>query len=218
MMNTAAKKYTSFGQPYKEQETQELRLRTFRNDPWFYAHYPNSWDLIILEIKKEKRTIKKPVFLPRLRKISEIPGVNGSRTGYNRVDSSLMKARMVEEGWTILEPKQFDYLRLFPCINGTYYTHRFVEVEDLAGDIIEEFNHHEFNAWRVMLMAEGYIRPPHPHIIKKLIIRASKGIDRISRFQHIPEQAIKLKQLQQKYKDMNAALKTLQDKGRAAYE
>ena len=216
MMTT--RELTSLGQPWQEKKTQESRLRCPGNARWFFAHYPKDWELVYFETKTGKSTKKIARFLPLLRTVKELAGVNGCRGSGGYVDSSLMRANMQESGWTILQPRDHDYLRIYPALTGSYHSSRFVELEELAGDLIETFDHEQFNLWRLSLMREGYISPPHPHILKKIILDQSRNMNRKARFQHIPEEATKLKDMAQKKRDMESAIADLKKSGAQSYE
>jgi len=67
-------------------------------------------------------------------------------------------------------------------------------------------------------MQKGVLPLPHQTFLKRITQLVSKRISRISRDQHIPEIAAKLKALQDLQTDMNAATANVKKEGVKHYE
>ena len=214
--------YTDLSQPWQQKTQVERRLPRRGNNSFFYAHFPSNWELYFFEVEVKKgkgtSTQMKPMLLPDLHSISESPGCNGVRDiGNGKGDSTYMKARMMSQQWTILEPFKHDYLRIYPCIGGKYHTDRFQTLELLGKEVIETQNKEEFANWRRELVLNEHIKPPHPHIIKKKIMELQRSIEKKIRSQHIPEMKKRLDELENTKGILNELLKNAK-KGKDYYE
>jgi len=217
--------YSDIAQPWTTKTTVERRLPKRGNSPFFFAHFPSNWELHFFEttVKKkskkgEEEKIIKPLLIPDLHAIFETPGCNSVRDiGKGKGDSTYLKARMTSQQWTILEPRQHDYLRVYPCLNGKYHTDKFQTLELLGNEVIETQDKEAYANWRRQLVFDGHIKPPHQHIIKKKILEMQRHMERKIRSQHIPEIKKKIVILENNLGIMNQILKD-SEKGKDNYE
>jgi hypothetical protein len=216
--------FSTLAQPWQQQKAAAQTLPTKRNHSYFFAHNPRNWEFIYFEETqktegKRAKKIKKGYWLPLLSTIQEHPGVNGVRDGGNgRIDSSITRTKMKDKGWTILSPSDFDYMRIYPALNGKYHSNKFEKLESLAGTLIKEFDHDSFNQWRLELLKSGSIPAPHHSILKRIRLDAAEQINRQMRYQHIPEIKQQIENLQNIISDMDKAIQEIQEKGLEAYE
>jgi len=213
--------YTEYAQPWATEQKRTVRLPTRPNNRFFYKQHPRNWELWHFEIEgtgaKKTRGLK-PIWLPMLQSHHETAGVNGTRGLKGNIDSSVSRTRLSDDGWHILRPEQHDYLRKYPCRNGHYWSDKFTTLENLGGELVTTFDFDAFAAWRLELMKNGVLPLPHQTFLKRSINLVSRRINRISRDQHIPEIAAKLKALQDLQQDMNTALLDVKKKGVKHYE
>jgi len=213
--------YTQHAQPWMTEQNAGIRLPTRPNSRYFYKHHPKNWELWHFEIEPKtakKGAVLKPVWLPKLSGHNETGGVNGTRTTGGRIDSSLSRTKLMDDGWQILRPSDHDYLRRYPCRGGFYYACKFTKLENLGGDLVQSFDYDAWAEWRADLMLNGHLKLPHETFLKRQINLLSRRINRITRDQHIPEIAAKLKALQAEYDDMKSAALDVKKKGVKHYE
>lgn len=214
-------KYDNFSQPWEEKQTAELRIPKKKNPRFFYAHHPENWELVMFEKTeisgdKRKKTAV-PLLLPVLSSVQEEPGVNGSRAVGGRLDSSIMRTSLTDKDWVILDPKRFDYLRVYPAHKGNYHTSRWVKLEKVGRRMIHHFDQLGFDDWRRSLVADGHLSAPHPKIAELRLISMNRAMSRLERDQHIPEVATRLKSKQEEFKQTKKAIALAAKHGRNAY-
>lgn len=214
--------YSDLAQPWQTSKAASVVLPTKKNNSYFFAHNPRNWEYIYIDIVKQagKGTKKTKVgyWLPLLSSIQEQPGVNGIHDVGGRMDSSLTRTRMKDKGWILLPPSEFDYLRIYPALNGKYHSNRFEKLESLAGTLIKEFDHEGFNSWRLELIKNGSIPIPHHTILKRIRLDAAEQINRQMKHQHIPEIKQQIENLQNILNDMDKSISDIQTKGIKAYD
>tara|TARA_R100000388_G_scaffold93327_1_gene77772 strand:+ start:514 stop:1170 length:657 start_codon:yes stop_codon:yes gene_type:complete len=213
--------YDSFAQPWEEKTTQTTRIPRKANPRFFFAHNPESWETVIFEkyqiTDDKKKKVSIPLLLPVLASCQEEPGVNCTRIINGRIDSSMMRTNMQDQGWTILDPKRHDYLRVYPAHKGNYHTSRWIRLEKVGRRMIEHFDQKGFDEWRLSLIADGHIAPPHPKIAELRLISMNRAMSRLERDQHIPEVEMRLKKKQKEYNDTRKAISRVERHGRDAY-
>ena len=194
--------YTNFSQPWEEKTQTQTRIPKQANSRFIYAHNPENWELKVFDTyttntegKKKKEKI--PLLLPILSSIPETPGVNGTRAIGGRIDSSIMRTNLQDKGWTLLDPVKHDYMRVYPAHKGNYYTSKWVRLEKVGRRVIEHFDQDGYDQWRLFLMREGVLNPPHPQIASLQLIGMNRAMSRLERDQHIPEVANRLKSKQE---------------------
>ena len=213
--------YDNFAQPWEEKTTQGTRIPKKKNPRFFFAHNPESWETVIFEkyqiIDDKKKKVSIPLLLPVLSTCQEEAGVNLCRIVNGRLDSSMMRTNMQDQGWTILDPRRLDYLRVYPAHKGNYHTSKWMRLEKVGRRMIEHFDQKGFDEWRMSLVADGHIQPPHPKIAELRLISMNRAMSRLERDQHIPEVEIRLKKKQQDYRDTKKAISRVDKLGRDAY-
>lgn len=214
--------YEDIAQPWQTTAKQQVTLPTRSNNRFFYKHHPKNWELHYFETQettgKTTKTVRKPVWLPELHVHHETPGVNGTRGFSNNPDSGLTRTRLVDKGWTIINPAQHDYLRKYPARRGSYWADKFTTLENIGGELVKSYRHDLFADWRLELMQKGVLQLPHKTFIQRQMMDVQRRIERHTRNQHIPEIAAKLNGLQDLHKDMKLALQDLEKNKGAHYE
>ena len=185
------------------------------NSKFFFKHHPRNWALEKVQVPGKKKGEVEMVWkwLPIIETETEKPGVNGIRLNGKFVDATGRHATLARRGYTIFLPNQIDYLRVYPCRGGRYYAHKFMILEDVAGEFVETLDRNAWNEWRMDLVRNGDIKLPHPQLLKRLLLRRSRHIDRYIRQQHIPELAAKMETIRSEVQAMQTGINELQDKG-----
>ena len=214
--------YEDIAQPWQTTAKQQVTLPTRSNNRFFYKHHPKTWELHYFETEettgKTTETVRKPVWLPELHVHHETPGVNGTRGFSNNPDSGLTRTRLVDKGWTIINPAQHDYLRKYPARRGSYWADKFTTLENIGGELVKSYRHDLFADWRLELMQKGVLQLPHKTFIQRQMMDVQRRIERHTRNQHIPEIAAKLNGLQDLHKDMKVAVQGLEKNRGGHYE
>lgn len=215
--------YSKFAQPWEQKADVQTRIPKKANSRFFFAHNPENWELKMIEGysmaedgKRKKNKI--PMLLPILSSIHEVAGVNGTRAVGSRIDSSIMRTNLLDQGWTILDPVQHDYLRVYPAHKGNYHTSKWIRLEKIGRRVIEHFDADSFDEWRISLMKSGSLPAPHPQIASLRLISMNRAMSRLERDQHIPEIANRLKTKQLDLKHTKAAISRIERLGKLAYE
>ncbi len=208
------KQYQHIAQPWSQRPNAEI-LPVYRNETWFYAHHPLSWELIIFDNPNKKSKTKRiPLLLPLLQKISHIAGVNGVRDGG---DLTIMNGQLSRDGWVILHPNKHDYMQVYNAIGGKYYAPKFMDIQKLANRVIKRFDQDKYNAWRKSLIVDGHVELPHDHVLQLMDIEYQEKINATSKDQHLPHMAKRKKDCEQKHKDLLIAIETIKQHGIGNY-
>ncbi len=214
--------YSNFSQPWEETTTTTTRIPVRANARFFFAHNPENWELKIyrtqVEEGKKKKSVEIPMLLPVLSSIPETPGVNGTRAVGSRIDSSHMRTILRDQGWSIIDASEHDYLRVYPAHKGNYYTSKWIRLEKIGKRMIEHFDQDGYDEWRRNLMISGVINTPHPQIAQLRLISMNRAMSRLEREQHIPEINSRLKIKQEEHKNTKLAIARVEKLGRLSYE
>jgi hypothetical protein len=212
--------YSSIAQPWAQPSGQAPRLPVRSNFPIFLKHHGKSWRFEYLTIKgKGKAKDKKVgVWLPDIQTEYERPGVNGIRTDGRNIDSSLRHANLNREGFTVILPQQADFLRVYPARGGKYYTTKFFKLENVAGELMKSLDRTGWATFRIELIKDGKIKPPHPTILERIRIQRARHVDRYIRQQHIPELAVKMKAIEAEVKAMSEGIEQIKELGLGYYD
>lgn len=223
--------YNNLSTPYFESYESKEKLPVRKNKPFIYKHHPKNYTLHYFEIEEEvevkkgtapKKEIVKtqiPMMLPELTPQKQNAGVNGmDSAGRGRVDMTLFITKEQNKGWSFLNPNTHDYLRIYPCLNGKFYTTKWNTLENLGGLLVENFNHEDYAEWRRKLVLDGHIRPVHPHIVKLRIVELKRLAEKKYNSQHIPQIAEQLYNLEKIIKDLESILIKIQKNPIDAYK
>lgn len=215
--------YSRFAQPWEQKTEVQTRIPKKANSRFFFAHNPENWELKMIEgysmtEEGKRKKQKTPMLLPVLSSIHEVPGVNGTRAVGSRIDSSIMRTNLLDQGWTIIDPIKHDYIRVYPAHKGNYHTSKWIRLEKVGRRVIEHFDADSFDEWRIEIMKNGVLNPPHPQIAALRLISMNRAMSRLERDQHIPEIANRLKTKQIELKNTKAAIARVEKLGGLAYE
>ena len=209
--------YSTFGQPWQKRQVNRTRLPIRGNSMFIYTHYPENWELITMITKKGKTESKKDYWVPVLNCIRLTAGVNGVQMNGKHLDTSVARAQLMDGGQTILEPEEHDYIRVYPAHKGSYYCDRFTKIEQIGKRVVKTFQHEDFNLWRIKLVKDGYIKLPHPLLLKDVIEENQKILNRKGNKSHIPEQRKQMDLIAEKIVDMKTAITELEKNGVKCY-
>ena len=207
-------KLNNLAHPWSAVQSEQRRLKIKKNSSFIYMHNPKNWELVHVQIDKKT----KPVLLPLVSVLRLTAGVNLVRKNGNAVNSSVAIATAVEDGFTIIDPNKYDYIRVYPCLNGNRYEDAFTSFEQLGGSLIRSFDQNAYNDFRCQLMRDGTLNPPHEHFIKLMIQENQKLIDKYSQLQHNPNHEALYHKAVQKDKDLKQAKQALEKHGAKVYE
>ena len=183
---------------------------------WRYMHHPKSWVLYIFPQAGKKAD--KPIFIPKLRKFWETPGVNGVGGTQDNPDTRMARLQFTDQGFTILDPQNFDYLRVYPAIGKDLVVTKWTKLENLGGTVVTSSNDLEFAKWRLSLVAEKHLKPPHKQILMLMIRKQQELINMHDSKPHIPSSVGASTQARKKLEAMQDALLGLQKHGLKYYE
>ena len=206
-------KLNNISHPWSSVQAEKQRLKVKKNSSFVYMHNPKNWEL--QHIQKGKKTL--PVLLPKLSTLRFTAGVNLVRANGKAVNTGVAIANAQDMGFTIIDPNRFDYIRVYPCLNGKRYEDAFTEFEQLGGSLIQSFNHDKYREFRVQLMREGVLNLPHEHFIKLMIQENAKILNKYAQLQHNPNHEALYQKALQKDKDLKQALEDLKKEGVEVY-
>lgn len=217
--------YKNLAQPWQQSTAAAPHLPVRKTPPFYLMHHPHNWEIVIFEKlkkvtvdkKRETVSIQIPLWLPKLTVFTEIPGCNNVVSNGNRIDSSYARMQFEDRGFTILNHREHDYLRIYPAIGGNYHTTKFEELELIGGRVLKSNNEQESNNWRRELVLNGSIAAPHQGILK--IIKQNALVDRNRHAQkpHIPQEVDEMKRIDSLILSMETATANLLKEGLKSY-
>ncbi len=212
--------FNAMAQPWSMAAPNNNYLPINPDHPFYYKHWPANWEFGYVEVKKGKKTEKKPVFFPGVEMERVVPGVNGVHQIAGEIgDPSSRLGMLRHKGFTILEPTQFDYMRVYPAkFGGKKHSPKWETYKVLAGQVIPSFDRKAWDNWRLQLIVDGNIQAPDPHFLELLIITEKKTPDRLIPSQHLPEVKKQLDAEYKKIADMEIAYNAILKDGYKYYE
>lgn len=211
--------YDSISQPWSLAAPQVKRLNITPDHPFYYVHIPKNWDFTYIEIKNKKSTKKVPVFLPSIEMERVVPGVNGVHQIQGELgDGSSRLGKLRSRGYVILDPEQFDYMRVYPArYGGRKHSPIWENFRSLAGELIKTFDQEAFKLWKVQLLLDAHIELPHDHFLELAINTKKNAPNRFISQQHLPEIKNKLDSIYSTIADMETARKGINAEGLEYY-
>ena len=155
-----------------------------RAEPDFtLGHYPTEWEMVETENGLE--------WLPRLKKLALVPGVNGVRQTRNGVDDRIARTTYTDQGWTLI-PRDLGYVTAYPTTSGTTYLLTWDRPKRLGNRCIVKHDDQGFNAFRRSLIEGGVIERPDPDALEAIAERLRRTIARNEKNAHIAGVAEKI--------------------------
>ena len=155
-----------------------------RAEPDFtLGHYPTEWEMVETENGLE--------WLPRLKKLALVPGVNGVRQTRNGVDDRIARTTYTDQGWTLI-PRDLGYVTAYPTTSGTTYLLTWDRPKRLGNRCIVKHDDAGFNAFRRSLIEGGVIERPDPDALEAIAERLRRTIARNEKNAHIAGVAEKI--------------------------
>ena len=185
----------------REDEGLPVGPRTRQTFKFVYVHYPKSW------------TFDSELgFLPRIKKVTARPGLNGCKKNGSL---AYTLARVTEMGGTVLEPKDerlgdyVDYVHFYPIRGGgKYYVDFNKEAVVLPNDEVM-WNTHEsgekWNEFMIHIRDSGMIRPLLKEVYLSMLERERKKVNSLgARLDRNPHLANKLERATARVEGMQA--------------
>jgi len=155
-----------------------------RAEPDFtLGHYPTEWEMVETENGLE--------WLPRLKKLALVPGVNGVRQTRNGVDDRIARTTYTDQGWTLI-PRDLGYVTAYPTTSGTTYLLTWDRPKRLGNRCIVKHDDQGFNDFRRSLIEGGVIERPDPDALEAIAERLRRTIARNEKNAHIAGVAEKI--------------------------
>lgn len=212
--------FNNIAQPWSAAAPVNNRLPVNPDHPFYFKHWPANWEFGYIEVQKGKKTESKPIYFPCINLERVVPGVNGVSQLQGEIgDPSSRLGRLRQRGYTILEPNNFDYLRVYPAkYGGKKHAPKWESFRVLAGQVISEFDMVNFNQWRLSLVVNGYIQLPDPHFLELMIMAQKRVSERLVPSQHLPEIRKKLDSEYKRISEMEFAMAEIKKQGHKYYE
>lgn len=209
--------YDNISQPWQaSKRSATKRIPKQANSSWRYIHHPTAWSLEYVQDGKKKD--KKPIWLPKLKRLVFKPGVNGVSGTEDNPDTRLARLQITDSGCTIIDPEQYDYLRVYPAIGGDLTLNKWMKVENLGGRVFMTGDDEGFAEFRRELVANGAIQPPHEQVLAGIQMKQQEIITMHSSKPHVPQAMKDQTSAEQKLADMKKATEAVQNKGLKYYE
>ena len=219
-------KFNDLAQPWSANPQKAPRLPLKANTSFLLMHHPKNWELYVFEKKTRKKkgeestpsVEKYPLFIPKLTKLIEAPGVNNVQNSGHQIDSSYSQSQFYNRGFEILRHNDHDYLRIYPAQGGKHYTHKWVEMELIGSELLRNTDIQGMANWKRKLVADQYLELPHQGIIKIIMRKMESNITRLQQRAHIPAIKMELEKAEEELENAHAALELNKTKGIKAYE
>ena len=203
--------------PWTQAKQAQKRLNTKSNQPYMYAHHPKNWELVYIPTD-DKRKKEKPILVPVFSVLRIEAGINNVKLNGGQLETSYAVSSAKENGFTVLDPNEHDYIRVYPAMGGNLYADKFTTYEQFGTSLLSTFNHGLYNDFRIALVRDGYIKPPHSHFLRVLQNDNRKKIEKYSQSQHNPRHASLYGDALQYEKALLAAMSAIQEQGTKYYE
>ena len=154
-----------------------------RTPDFTLGHYPTEWEMVETENGLE--------WLPRLKKLALVPGVNGVRQTRNGVDDRIARTTYADRGWTLI-PRELGYVTAYPTTSGTTYLLTWDVPKRLGNQCILKHDGPGYNAFRRSLIVDGIIERPDPDALEAITERLRRTISRNEKNAHLAGVADKL--------------------------
>tara|TARA_B100000287_G_scaffold246687_1_gene231866 strand:- start:557 stop:1093 length:537 start_codon:yes stop_codon:yes gene_type:complete len=177
-------------------------------------HHPKNWTFNVLkEGKKEK-----PIFLPKLTRFVCKAGVNGVGGTQDAPDTRTARVQFQDQGFTLLDPEKYNYLSIYPAIGGEYICNKWTTLESIGGKILTNHDNDSFAKWRMSLVADGTLKPPHDQILELEIRKLQDLITMHDSKPHIPQAVGASQAASERLVQMQKAKEAIKKNGVSYYE
>ena len=219
--------FKNLAQPWMDSPQAAAHLPIRPNAPFYFMHHAKNWEIAMFTTKKrvpnekgkrETKDVLTPLWIPRLSVLKEIPGANNIVSNGDRIDSSYARMQMEDRGFTVLNHRDHDYLRIYPAAGGKYHVTKFVDIELIGGQLLQTHNYDSLQEWRRSLVAEGHIDIPHPGMLKLVRKTAQDKRDRHAQKPHIPAEVDEMNRMDKLLEMMDIATENLIKKGLKSYD
>jgi len=210
--------FSTLAQPWaKSNSNNTRRIPLKSNSIFYYVAHPAHLEFLEVEIphKGKGKTKTISTFIPRFATESIRAGINGVRQIRGDVgDAGSRIGQLQQEGFTVLDFNQHDYMRTYPAQDGgTYYAPKWSKIQTIAGRVIRDFDHQGFLFWRLELITKGLAPAPHDVFIDLMIRDFEKVPTRWASRLHEPVAKAQFEMQSSKLERMKAAQKAILDQG-----
>ena len=193
------------------------------NHPFFMKWHPSNWQFCYFDVEEKKgkttQTVSKGFFVPYIRMERIRPGVNGVHQIEREIGNPSSRiGKLQQEGWEYLDPRKFDYMKVYPVAGGRYHIPNWVHLKVVANRVIEKADQNHKNLWSIELMLNGHIAKPEDHFWELAIIDKEQAPRKLITKQHIPQIKIKIDKLTKELDDMRQAVLDYQQNGLDVYK
>ena len=152
--------------------------------PFFLIFNPGEWELGDID--------GRPVWLPQLAILWEVPGVNNVRGTRGGADSSMARMKLAEQGQTVLD-QSLGYVKRLPARGGRWHhCLTWDHTRQIGNKTLTRHDDQGFNRWRLELLENGTIPKPDPEVLEITIERLSDRVRRHASRANIPGVKAKL--------------------------
>jgi hypothetical protein len=141
-------------------------------------HNPESWELAQREDGEWE-------WLPRLKCLYLVPGINGVRQVKGGIDDSPARLAYQDRGWTVID-RALGYVTKYPCARGQSAYLTWDRPHVMGRKIIIRHDAPGYAAFRRGLIENGTIQAPEPEALEAILHQLDKRIDRAGKSIHIP--------------------------------
>ena len=216
--------FSEIAQPWARAHTNTQALLPKRaNQPFYYRHHPknlvfHTFTVPAKSAKSKPKTVS--TWLPHVQAEQVRPGAKGVRqVRGNLGDASSRIGKLQQEGWIILDYNHHSYITTYPAQGGTYHAEKWVNIRNLAGQLIEDFDYQAFTFWRMQLVIDNHLPEPHPVFIERQLLMNKARPARLLQQQHLPHIQARIDAAYQELDDMQASLADIKARGaKAVYE
>lgn len=141
-------------------------------------HNPENWEVCQREDGEWE-------WLPRLKCLYLVPGINGVRQVKGGIDDSPARLAFKDRGWTIID-RDLGYVTKYPCARGKSSYLTWDRPHVMGRKIIVRHDAAGYAAWRRGLVEDGTIPTPEPEALEAILHQLDRRIERAGKSVHIP--------------------------------
>lgn len=155
------------------------RLPEMPRPDFYLMHHPERWEPVETEGGDWE-------WLPKLKRLLLVPGVNGVRATAGGVDDSHARINFENQGWHLL-PRDLGYVVRYPCRTAAPSHYTLWDTPVVMGRrVVLRHDTEGYNQFRRELVTSGTIPPPEPEALEVILNDLQHRIDRNSAQIHVP--------------------------------
>lgn len=209
--------YSDIAMPWQDAPSAQKKLPLTGNSSFLWMHHPKNWALHIFEKTKGDEVLEVPLWLPKFTTLKETAGVNNVVMNGGRPDSTHAQSEFIRNGFKILQHREHDYLRIYPCHGGKYHVHKWVQIELIGNQILRTTDQKGLADFKKSLVKNRHVEIPHTGILRLITKKMVEQINRLDQKSHIPAIKKELQKEEHLLELARQATDTLNKKGIKAY-